>query len=164
MRRSTRRKSTCLRRGFLPVGSLCGCAGGSWLGELGSARTVTGARSLIIGVNCTLECASQGHTDPGVRGRVYDAGRLAQLGYLWWLPPDGKTQVTIEHVQQVDEIVAGKNGDLWWLLPDGKMQVVFEHVTDVYRMVISGGCGQLARRRCSGWFLRNSSSRTDRWF
>ena len=53
---------------FLPVGSLCGCAGGSWLGELGSARTVRGARSLIIGVNCTPGRVSQGHTDPGVRG------------------------------------------------------------------------------------------------
>ena len=51
--------------------------------------------------------------DPGVRGRAYDEGRLAHLGHLWWLLPDGKTQVTIEHVQQVDEIDAGTNGDYW---------------------------------------------------
>ena len=45
-------------------------------------------------------------------------------GHLWWLPPDGKTQVTIEHVQRVDETVARANGDLWWLPPDGKTQVI----------------------------------------
>ena len=58
---------------------------------------------------------------------------VAQLGHFWWLPPDGKTQVTILHVQQVDVIVAGTNGNLWWLPSDGKTQVKFEHVTDVYR-------------------------------
>ena len=43
-------------------------------GGLGTACTVRGARSLIIGVNCTLGCVSQGHTDPGVRGRAFDDG------------------------------------------------------------------------------------------
>ena len=32
---------------------------------------------------------------------------------------DPMTQVPNEHVQRVNETVAGTNGDLWWLPPDG---------------------------------------------
>ena len=130
----------CCRRGFLQVGSPCVCAAYS---REGSAALVWGARSLIIGVNSTPGRVRQGHADPGVRGRAYDEGRLVgrQMGQcslrwwrywgdLWWLAPDGKTQVTIEHVQRVGEIVAGTNSDLWCLAPDGRTQVMIEHVTD----------------------------------
>ena len=45
--------------------------------------------------------------------------------------PDSKTQVTIEHVQRVDETVARANGVLWWLPPDGKTQVIRKILGDI---------------------------------
>ena len=91
---------------------------------------------------------------------------VAQLEYLWWLPPDGKTQVTIEHVQQVDEIVAGTNGDLWWLPPDGETQVTFEHAqradeTDVYKNGDLWWVRPVGKTHVIGRILGKSSSGVD---
>ena len=83
VRMSPSSKSTYLRRGSLPVGGLCGCAGRSWLGELGFTRIIRNTRSLITVINCTLNYSSQNHTNPGIRKRGDAIGVSLVVAARW---------------------------------------------------------------------------------